>query len=173
MNDMITVRGFIATKPSLRQTTNNTDVTDFRLASTARRYDADKGEWVDAGGPNWYTVNCYRFLAQNVTDSVSVGDAVLVHGRLKIREWSNHAGAKRHSVEIEASSVGPDLALGTATYTKTAGRVSHPMHEPQNTKTGGVGPSSGDVVDLDAESRVEFRLLRGHEPAPVAEAATS
>ncbi|MDO5618430.1 single-stranded DNA-binding protein [Kocuria sp.] len=118
MTDTITVRGFVATQPSLRQTFNNIHVSDFRLASTSRRYDVDKGEWVDAGATNWYTVTNYRYLADNVAASLAVGDAVLVHGRLKIREWMDNAGHKRLTVEIEATSVGPDLALGSAKYTR-------------------------------------------------------
>lgn len=121
MTDTITVRGFVATRPSLRQTFNNTHVSDFRLASTSRRYDAEKGEWVDAGATNWYTITSYRYLADNVAVSLTVGDAVLVHGRLKIREWADNTGHKRHTVEIEATSVGPDLALGSAKYSRAGG----------------------------------------------------
>lgn len=144
MTDTITVRGFVATKPSLRQTFNNTHVSDFRLASTSRRYDAEKGEWVDAGATNWYTVTSYRYLADNVAVSLTVGDAVLVHGRLKIREWTDNTGHKRHTVEIEATSVGPDLALGSATYSRAGGGRNNGGTDENTTKRESVMTSSGN-----------------------------
>lgn len=178
MNDMITVRGFVATKPPLRQTLKNTPVTHFRLASTARRYNSDKGSWEDAGGTNWYTVNCYRVLADNVVASIQVGDPVVVYGRLKIREWNDASGHKRHNVEIDASSVGPDLALGVAYYSRSSSgqdrKDQHPNlpahHETEGqSMISGVEPVPGEIVDLHSESSVEYH--HNVHPEPVSTAA--
>ncbi|NKE09631.1 MULTISPECIES: single-stranded DNA-binding protein [Kocuria] len=163
MTDTITVRGFVATRPSLRQTFNNTHVSDFRLASTSRRYDADKGEWVDAGATNWYTVTSYRYLADNVAVSLTVGDAVLVHGRLKIREWTDNSGRKRHTVEIEATSVGPDLALGSAKYSRAGGGRNNGATQ-ENTASGDQGVTS--TSNDDARLQESGNSLTGGGPDP-------
>lgn len=151
MTDTITVRGFIATKPSLRQTPNNIHVTNFRLASTSRRYDIEKGEWVDAGTTNWYTVSCFRYLADNVAASLNVGDPILVQGRLKIREWSDDAGKKRLAVEIEASALGPDLAMGSAKYSRVGARGDR----NQGDATGGTGDGSGGLTGQGGQEQDE------------------
>ncbi|WP_181954257.1 single-stranded DNA-binding protein [Kocuria coralli] len=166
MTDTITVRGFVATKPLLRQTAANTHVTDFRLASTSRRFDAERGEWVDAGGTNWYTVNCFRYMADNVAASLNVGDPVLVQGRLKIREWTSDAGHKRQNVEIEASALGPDLAMGSASYTRvgahrSAGNDRDPAGEPDQ-RTPPYDPDTGEVLDDAAEA-----MTGSQQPSPL------
>lgn len=121
MFDTITVRGFAATRPDLRTLPDGTPVSSFRLASTPRRFDAATSTWVDVGPTNWYTVSCFRRIAGNAASSIRVGDAVIVMGRLRQRPWTTHDGVERLAVEIDASSLGPDLALGTATYRRSAG----------------------------------------------------
>ena len=121
MFDTITVRGFAATKPDLRTLPDGTPVASFRLASTPRRFDAESSSWVDVGPTNWYTVSCFRRMAGNAASSLKVGDAVLVMGRLRLRPWTTKEGHERVTVEIDASSLGPDLAMGTATYRRSGG----------------------------------------------------
>lgn len=153
MNDTITVRGFVATEPKLRQTLNNTHVTDFRMGSTARRYDSERNEWVDAGSTNWYTVTCFRYMAANVAASLQVGDPVLVQGRLKMREWINDAGHKRLTVEIDATALGPDLAMGTAKYSRAgATRNGNQSQEQNREQQAGsqqpvVDPETGEILE--------------------------
>lgn len=164
MTDTITVRGFVATEPKLRQTPSNIHVTDFRLASSSRRFDPEKGEWVDTGMTNWYTVNCYRYMADNVVASLRVGDPVLVQGRLKIREWSNESGTRNRSVEIEATALGPDLAMGSATYTRAGARGATSDREPQHHPSDSVGstaqhqeydPDTGEIRDGRRDADVD------------------
>lgn len=121
MFDTLTVRGFAATKPDLRNLPDGTPVASFRLASTPRRFDAESNSWVDVGPTNWYTVTCFRRLAANAASSLKVGDAVLVMGRLRLRPWTTKEGQERLTVEIDATALGPDLALGTASYKRAGG----------------------------------------------------
>ena len=83
MNEtMITVVGNVAREPNLRVTNNGTRVVDFRLASTERRYDRALGGWRD-GETVFYTVTCWRNVAENLIDSVEKGQPMVVHGRLR------------------------------------------------------------------------------------------
>lgn len=114
MNEHITVIGNVATDPKQGVTGSGVPYVSLRVASDARRLDASTGAWVD-GEPNWYTVNAYRALAENIYGSVRVGDRVVVHGRLRIRPWTD-GERKGTAVEIAADAFGPDLRWGTATF---------------------------------------------------------
>ena len=57
----------------------------------------------------------WRTLAANLAGSVSVGEPLVVHGRLRVRE-EERDGQRRTSVDIEAVAVGHDLTRGTAAF---------------------------------------------------------
>lgn len=120
MTETITIRGFVGNDVRTITTERGLPISTFRLASTPRRFDREKAEWVD-GETNWYSVTCFRALAQNVRTTLSTGDPVLVTGRLKIRQWTNDAGQRGTSVEIDADGVGHDLTFGTGSFTRLSG----------------------------------------------------
>jgi single-strand DNA-binding protein len=117
MSDTITITGFVGTEPRHTQTAEGLAVTNFRLASTQRKYDRSQAKWVD-GDTNWFTVSAFRQLAVNAAGSLHKGDRVFVSGRLKVRDWAagDRAGT---SVDIEADSMGHDLLWGTTMYTRS------------------------------------------------------
>jgi len=113
----ITITGLVATTPRHLITAEGLPITSFRLASSHRRFDQAKMEWID-GATNWYTITSYKTLAVNVGSSIGKGDRVVVHGKLRVRDWDNGTTTGT-SVEIEADSVGHDLAWGTSTFART------------------------------------------------------
>jgi single-strand DNA-binding protein len=104
----VTVVGNVASDVSWRRTQNGTEVANFRLMSTERRFDAESGSWED-GLRVAVRVNCWRRLGENVRACVTKGDPVVVRGRLTVREFEVD-GVRRSSTEIEARTVGLDLA---------------------------------------------------------------
>ncbi|WP_234010767.1 single-stranded DNA-binding protein [Streptomyces sp. SPB074] len=110
---MVTVVGNVATDPAFRETRGGA-MARFRLAATARRWDRGEGRWID-GHTNFFTVLAWRHLADNVSSSVAIGDPVVVHGRLRMRE-EEYDGQRRVSAEIDAISVGHDLTRGTSAF---------------------------------------------------------
>ncbi|TFC70210.1 single-stranded DNA-binding protein [Cryobacterium sp. TMT2-4] len=128
MSDSITVTGIVATTPRHLVTSSGLAITSFRLASSQRRFDRVKQTWVDAE-TNWYTVSSFRQLAHNVERSVQKGEHVVVAGRLRIRPWEN-ADRNGTSVEVEAETVGHDLAWCSTVYTRSpppgAASAPHP-----------------------------------------------
>jgi single-strand DNA-binding protein len=108
------VVGNVATQPVCRETALGTSVR-FRLAVTSRYWDREKNEWTD-GHTNFFTVWARRSLAANVASSVSVGDPVLVQGRLKVRTERTEQGENRTWADIDAVAVGHDLARGTSAF---------------------------------------------------------
>lgn len=114
MSEILTIVGKVATDPSTGRTTNGVPVTNFRLASTHRRFDAATNTWIDAD-TNWFSVAAFRQLAEHVRASLRTGDSVIVTGRLKIRDWEAN-GKHGTSVDIEADAIGHDLRWGTSSY---------------------------------------------------------
>jgi single-strand DNA-binding protein len=115
----IVVVGNVLTAPEWRRTIkSNTLVANFRVASTSRRYDRDNNRWVD-GDTLRVRVNCWRRLAENVGASVAVGDPIVVVGRLYTRDWVDSENNPRTSYEVEAMSVGHDLARGRTRLFRT------------------------------------------------------
>lgn len=112
MSEQITIRGLVATTPRSVVLESGLAVTSFRLAAPTRRFDAESSSWV-TDQTNWFTVSAFRRLAENAAQSISKGDRVLVHGKLKVRDWDNGERSGT-SVEIDADAIGPDLTFGTA-----------------------------------------------------------
>ncbi|NUP36425.1 MAG: single-stranded DNA-binding protein [Streptomyces sp.] len=81
----LTVMGNTATRPDYWETAAGVAVARFRLAVTARRWDRAREAWMDAY-TSFYTVWAWRGLAVNVAASVSLGEPLVVHGTLRVRE---------------------------------------------------------------------------------------
>ena len=117
MNDtFVTVVGNVVDSPR-RVRLDSGSVTNFRMASTARRYDTKSQEFVDSG-TFWVDVECWNDLGGNVSSSVSKGDPVIVQGALTTHSWESENG-KRSTPRIKAFAVGPNLARGSAEFKRT------------------------------------------------------
>jgi single-strand DNA-binding protein len=112
----LVVVGNVLTAPEWRRITSSGSlVANFRIASTARRFDRENNRWVD-GNNLRVRVVAWRRLAEGVAASIAVGDPVIVYGRLYTREWKDENDNPRVSYEMEAYSVGHDLARGRGRF---------------------------------------------------------
>ena len=107
----ITVVGNVGAPPRLRSLADGTFVADFRVAMTPSRFDKTRDAWVDQE-TLWFSVTCWRSLAEHVSMSVNKGDKVIVTGTFSTRTWKDKEGVDRVSSEIDAASVGVDLTRG-------------------------------------------------------------
>ncbi|WP_420719632.1 single-stranded DNA-binding protein [Streptomyces sp. RTd22] len=103
-----TVVGNAATRPDFWETAAGVAVARFRLAATVRRWDRKSEGWVDAY-TSFYTVWTWRTLAANVAASVSLGEPLLVHGTLRVRERE-----KEREREPEKAQQGAGAGSGRA-----------------------------------------------------------
>lgn len=113
----LTVTGNVATKIA-REIKKDTGEPwcHFRLACNERRYDNRTGTWAD-GEPSFYTVVCWQpQLARNVDSSLKKGEPVIVHGKVKVREWRDTFNVHRYTTEITATSIGHDLFRGVSAF---------------------------------------------------------
>lgn len=117
MTDMITLTGLVATIPRHSITSGGLPLTSFRLASTQRRFDRARNQWVDAD-TNWYTVTAFRQLAVNMSTSIQKGQRVLVTGRLRVKEWAS-VDKTGTNIEVDIEAIGHDLTWGTASFVRT------------------------------------------------------
>lgn len=121
MTDTITITGIVATTPRHLVTSEGLPITSFRLASTTKRKSHGAGpEPVEE--TNWYTITAFRQLAINVVGSVNKGQRVVIVGELRIRDWESGDRAGT-TVEVDADTIGHDLAWGTTVFTRSAVRT--------------------------------------------------
>ncbi|GAA3371717.1 single-stranded DNA-binding protein [Streptomyces sannanensis] len=118
MNEtMVTLVGNVATDVDYRESASG-GVARFRFAVSARRWDRQKESWTD-GPTSFYTVWAWRSLAVNVKGSVSIGEPLVVHGRMRVRDEVRD-GQRRSWVDIDAVAVGHDLSRGTSAFRRVA-----------------------------------------------------
>jgi len=110
----ITIIGNVTRDPELRYLTSGTALAQLGVAVN-RRYQQN-GEWQE--DTSFFDVVCWRELADNVSESISKGDRIIVTGRLEQRSWETQDGEKRSKVEIVADEVGPSLRWATAKVEK-------------------------------------------------------
>ncbi|MGW5031355.1 single-stranded DNA-binding protein [Streptomyces nigra] len=133
MNEtIICAVGNVATQPVYRELPTGPSAR-FRLAVTSRYLDRAKNEWTD-GHTNFFTVWANRQLATNAAASLNVGDPVVVQGRLKVRS-DVRDGQSWMSADLEATSIGHDLARGTSAFRRASrpepGAAASAQPEPE------------------------------------------
>ena len=91
-----------------RRVVADQEVISFRVASNSRRR-TPEGAW-EPGNSLYITVNCWGRLVTGVGAALYKGAPVIVAGVVHTSEYEDKDGIKRSSLEMRASSVGPDLA---------------------------------------------------------------
>ena len=145
-----TVAGNVTADPELRVVGDGTAVTTLRMAHNHRVRDKD-GSWVDAGEPLFLDVTCWRYLAQNVCQSLVKGDSVVVTGRLKQRTWVDPEGNPRVKVEMEADTVAADLSRHAARLVRRRDPEPSRSEEPEPR----VDLVTGEVLDEASDASEE------------------
>jgi single-strand DNA-binding protein len=135
----VTVVGNVVDSPR-RYSPDSGAVTNFRMASTARRYDGATQQYVDSG-TLWVDVECWGSLSGNVAASISKGDPVIVHGTLTTHSWESENGT-RSKPRIRAFAVGPNLSRGTAEFRRD--RSARPAETVDRT-TGEITSQPGET----------------------------
>jgi single-strand DNA-binding protein len=144
---LITLTGNAGADPVRKVLASGAVVTTVRVATTPRRFDKAAEEWRDLE-TMWFTVRCWRSLADNVAASVRKGDRVVATGRLSVSSWTGREGEPRTTHEIDATAVGFELT-----------RASVTAHRPE--RVGPAGPAEDQwtapppVVDPDTGELLE------------------
>lgn len=101
MSNHITVHGKIGQEPEMRYTGSQMAVVSFSIADTYGKDDKKK--------TTWHNITAFGSLAENLVNSVSKGDTVIVTGRLEQEEFTKKDGTKGKSTKIIADEIGVSL----------------------------------------------------------------
>ena len=112
----VTLQGWVGGEVNTREA-GGTRVSTFRVGCTPRYL--RNGMWVDEQ-TSWYTVHAWRTLGNNVAASVHKGDAVVVHGRVRVDVWEREGQPPSVTHVVEASFVGHDLSKGTSQFLRVS-----------------------------------------------------
>jgi single-strand DNA-binding protein len=150
----VTVVGNVATPVKAWKVASGDTVATFRVASTSRYKRGPDAEWAD-GDALFVSVTCWRQLADNVLDSIGVGDPVVVRGRLYTDEYE-WEGRRRFEIKMEGRAVGPDLSRCRARITRTRRSAAEPVAagvgersdvaEPGGAQAAAAPPEAGRAV---------------------------
>ncbi len=98
----VVVAGNLTKDPIFRQTTNNTPVVNFSIASN-RKYKDSSNQWQE--DVCYVGIVAWNKLAESCRDRLKKGSAVLVDGELQSRNWKSEEGHNRSIVEIKARRI--------------------------------------------------------------------
>lgn len=99
LNKMI-LSGRLTADPVLRQTTTGTSVCSFSVA-----VDRDYAQPDGSRETDFIDVVAWKGTGEFVSKWFCKGDAIIVSGRLQLRDWTDRDGNKRRSAEIVAENV--------------------------------------------------------------------
>jgi len=133
----ITVVGRIITDLR-RRVVAGQEVISFRVASNSRRRTAE-GTW-EPGQTLYITVNCWGKLVTGVGAGLYKGAPIIAVGTVHTNEYEDRDGVKRSSLEMRASTVGPDLSRAIV-------RIEQPAQSQ-----GGSGEPADDTAEPDADT---------------------
>lgn len=162
----LTVVGRIITDPRRRRVADQ-EVISFRVASNSRRRDAD-GNW-EAGNTLYITVNCWGKLVTGVGAALGKGTAVIAVGHVYTSEYEDKDGVRRSSLEMRATSVGPDLSKSIVQILDSISSASKGA-EPVPTPGDSEHESEADVKASPANADEPVPPANADEPAPPANA---
>ncbi|OBG97655.1 hypothetical protein A5697_18460 [Mycobacterium sp. E3251] len=142
----LTVVGHIVNNPERRQV-GSQEVIKFRVASNSRRRTADGG-W-ESGNSLFINVNCWGKLVTGVGAALGKGAPVIVVGHVYTSEYDDRDGNRRSSLEMRATSVGPDVSRAIVRIEKPGYTGPNPEQAPANGTSATAADVGGDE-DLKA-----------------------
>lgn len=125
-----TLLGNATADPIERTQTDGSPSASVRIAVTGSYFNTTTGDFADRK-TEFITVFARRNLARNLLASVRKGQPLVVSGRLSTSEWTGEDETPRHSLNIQAESIGHDLTYGTATFAKPLRDRDTPDIDPQ------------------------------------------
>jgi single-strand DNA-binding protein len=155
----LTVVGHIVNDPQRRKV-GDQEVIKFRVASNSRRRTGDGG-W-EPGNSLFITVNCWGKLVTGVGAALGKGAPVIVVGHVYTSEYEDRDGNRRSSLEMRATSVGPDLSRAIV-------RIEKPGYTGPDAASGGPANTVEAAADEDpaVDDEAESGDVSGPGPLPL------
>lgn len=93
----ITIHGTVGQEPELRYSGSQMAILTFSVADNYGKDDKKK--------TTWHNIVVFNKLAENVANSITKGDTVLITGRLEQEEFTKKDGTKGKSIKVVADEV--------------------------------------------------------------------
>ena len=128
MSQPLTIVGNLAADVELKFTPQGKAVAKFPVA-TSERFKNEKGEW-DSRNLTYWNVSVWDKQAENVADTLSKGDEVIIYGKAYTTSWEDkNTGEKRSRMEVTATKVAVSLNRVSAKLTKVANNAAPVFNE--------------------------------------------
>ena len=108
---LITGEFGVVKEPEIKFSNNGKSWLTLRCVAKERKRQGD--QWVD-GYVTFIDVVAFDKQAENLVESVSKGDTIMVTGKLVQREWEDNEGNKRSTMQINADQLAVSLRWGPA-----------------------------------------------------------
>lgn len=119
-------------EPEIKFNDNGNAWVKIRGAASDRVYNPDTKQWEQKGDTTYLDIIIGGKVAENLTESITIGDQIVVTGELVQREWTTDAGEKRVSYQIRARSIGVGVIGGPAKSSRMAGGGGAPTAAAQS-----------------------------------------
>lgn len=97
-SNTITIHGKLGKEPDLRYTGSQMAVVEFSVATTSGKDDKKK--------TTWFEVKVFGQLAENVANTLTKGDNVVITGRMETDEYTKKDGTQGKFTSLIADEVG-------------------------------------------------------------------
>lgn len=104
----IGLHGRMTRDPELRTTNSGKMVASFGIAENKRVFDKDTNTWTDSD-PTFYDCSAFGPQAENIIETLSKGQLVVVAGLHRQRQWKDKDGNNRTSWEVIVDGIGSSL----------------------------------------------------------------
>jgi single-strand DNA-binding protein len=111
-DNAITIVGNLGGDPELRFTSSGKPVATLNVGVRESRLNRTNDTWEETG-ISWFRVTAWNQLAENIAESLTRGNRVIVVGKMVQTSFETKEGEKRYSWEIVADHVGPSLQYGS------------------------------------------------------------
>ena len=129
MNE-VTIVGNLTADPVYRVAERNArGVVHFDVAVNRQRFDRDSNQYIDLP-PVYHRIVAFGPLADNVKDSLTRGQEVLVVANFPDDSYQTETGEKRRQVVLEAHVIAPSLRFATANVVRV--QRDQPAPEPES-----------------------------------------
>lgn len=108
-------------EPELRFNDKGNAWIKIRGAASDRAYNPETKEWEQKGDTVYLDIIMGGKLAENLAESVTVGDQIVVSGDLVQREWTTDDGEKRVAYQVRARTIGVGIVGGPAKSVRVLG----------------------------------------------------
>ena len=122
-DNTLTMVGNMTRDPELTFIASGSALCKFSIADNQKKANGEEGA-------HFFDCVAWSDLAENIAESFSKGQRVIVHGRLKQDRWENENGENRQKVEITVEDAGHALKWSTSVATKNDKSSSGPFEKP-------------------------------------------